>query len=109
MGAAFAWDTRIQEATEGKKDLRDFFKALWTRTERGHRAWERADLMAALNETAPGPWEAFLDTYVKGTTPLPYAEILQRAGLRLAEDKVEEDPAASASAKRVWARLSGKR
>ena len=105
---AFAWDVRIREETAGARDLRDFMGSLWRRTGRGKRAWEKADLVAALQETAPGPWEAFLEAHVKGTTPVPYAEVLGRAGLRLLEApvRVEEDPAASASAKKLLAQLA---
>jgi len=104
---AFSWDVMIRDATGGKRNLGDFLRELWRRTDRGRRSYEWSDLQAALEATAPLGWQSFHDTYIRGDKPLPLAEIFAKAGLRLgqAEDgtpRVEPDPAASASAASLW-------
>ena len=104
---AFSWDVMIRDATGGKRNLGDFLRELWRRTDRGRRPYEWSDLQAALEATAPLDWQSFHGTYIRGDKPLPLAEIFARAGLRLgqAEDgtpRVEPDPAASASAAALW-------
>ena len=107
---AFSWDVMIRDATGGKRNLGDFLRELWRRTDRGRRPYEWSDLQAALEVTAPLDWQSFHDTYIRGDKPLPLAEIFAKAGLRLgqAEDgspRVELDPAASAAAASLWKSL----
>jgi predicted metalloprotease with PDZ domain len=107
---AFSWDVMIRDSTGGKRNLGDFLRALWSQTERGRRPYEWRDLQAALEATAPLDWNAFYNAHIRGNQPLPLAEILPRAGLRLgrAEDgspRVEIDSAAPAPAKALWQAL----
>lgn len=97
---AFSWDVLIRDSTHGQRDLGDFFRALWRRTDGGRRPYDWSDIQAALNATAPRDWDAFYRAHIRGTDPLPLQEILPLAGLRLtsAEDgapRVEIDPSAA--------------
>lgn len=107
---AFSWDVLIRDSTGGKRGLGDFLRALWSQTGRGQRPYEWRDLQAALEATAPLDWNAFYNAHVRGSQPVPLAEILPRTGLRLrqAEDgsaRVEVDPAAPAASKALWQAL----
>ncbi|HWN42908.1 MAG TPA: hypothetical protein VNW71_11840 [Thermoanaerobaculia bacterium] len=104
---AFSWDVMIRDATGGKRNLGDFLRELWRRTDRGQRPYEWSDIQAALEATAPLDWQSFHTAHIRGDKPLPLAEIFARAGLRVgqAEDgtaRVELDPAASTSAASLW-------
>lgn len=104
---AFSWDVLIRDATGGKRNLGDFLRELWRRTESGKRPYEWRDLQAALESTAPRDWQAFYNAHIRGSEPLPLNEVFSRAGLRLeqAEDgapRVEIDPAAPAAARKLW-------
>jgi len=103
---AFAWDGLIRDATNGQRDLSMFLRNIWKRTSSGAKPYERADLRAALADTADFGWEAFFAAHIDGTEPLPLREIFGRAGLRLTgsgdAERLEHDPAASSSAKALW-------
>jgi predicted metalloprotease with PDZ domain len=108
---AFSWDVLIRQATDGKRSLGDFLRELWRRTEGGQRPYEWRDLQAALEATAQRDWSAFFAAHIRGSRPLPLAEVLPLAGLRFvqAQDgaaRVETDPAAPASAKSLWQALT---
>jgi predicted metalloprotease with PDZ domain len=107
---AFSWDVQIRASTDGKRNLGDFLRALWSQTGGGRRPYGWHDLQAALAATAPLDWNAFYNAHIRGSQPVPLAEVLPRAGLRLgqAEDgspRVEIDPAAPAAAKALWQAL----
>lgn len=104
---AFSWDVMIREATGGKRNLGDFLRELWRRTDRGQRPYEWSDIQAALEATAPLDWKTFHGAHIRGDKPLPLVDIFTRAGLHLgqAEDgspRVEMDTAASTSAASLW-------
>jgi predicted metalloprotease with PDZ domain len=107
---AFTWDVMIRDATDGERGLGDFLRALSRRLGGGERAWDREDLIAALGDTAEHDWRSYLDRHVRGAAPLPLAEAFALAGLRLREEaggvSLEQDPAASARARRTWRRLA---
>jgi len=101
--------TWIRHATGGKRDLGDFFTALWHRTERGGRpyAWRT---FGGPGGNGPRDWDAFFRAHIQGGEPLPLDEILPLAGLRL--EPTEEgtpsiliDPSASAASKTLWQAL----
>lgn len=109
---AFSWDVLIRDATRGQRDLGDFLRALWRRTDGGRRPWEWSDLQTALEATAPRDWNAFHRVHIQGSVPLPLPDILPLAGLRLTQDgdgspRVESDPAAPAPARALWQALAG--
>jgi predicted metalloprotease with PDZ domain len=108
---AFSWDVLIRDASHGKRDLGDFLRALWRRTEGGQRTYEWHDIQVALNAASAQDWDAFHRAYIQGTEPLPLNEILLLAGLRLAEAEdgsplVEPDPAAQDPARSLWRALA---
>jgi len=107
---AFDWDTRIRAATDGRKSLAAFWKALDRRCNEGADPYDRDDIIAALNAASPADWASYLDTYVRGKTPLPLQEMFARAGLTLSESAdgttVAEDPAASKQARKLWDALA---
>lgn len=107
---AFCWDVRIRRESGARRDLGDFFRALWRVTDEGRRRYAWPDIETALNLTAPGDWRGFYETYVRGTAPPPIAEAFAAAGLRLVEApgagvRVERDPAASPGASDTFRRL----
>lgn len=104
---AFSWDVLIRQASGGKRNIGDFFKALWRQTDSGRREYRWPDIRAALVATTPHDWEQFYAAYIRGNTPLPLSDILPLAGLRLEQASggipaVVLDPAAPASAKALW-------
>jgi predicted metalloprotease with PDZ domain len=104
---AFSWDVMIRDATGGKRNLADFLRELWRRTDQGRRPYEWSDLQAALASAAPLDWQSFHAAHIRGDKPLPLAEIFVRAGLLLGQaadgsPRVEPDPAASAAAAALW-------
>ena len=76
---AFSWDVMIREATGGKRNLGDFLRELWRRTDQGRRPWEWSDIQAALEATAPLDWQAFHAAHIRGDKPLPLAEIFAKS------------------------------
>jgi len=107
---AFSWDVQVRNATAGGRSLGDVLRALWDRTDGGRRPYEWRDIEAALDVTAPLDWDRFFQAHIRGSRPLPLGDILPLAGLRLAGDdddgpRIEVDPAASASARKLWAAL----
>jgi predicted metalloprotease with PDZ domain len=76
---AFCWDTKIREESGGQRDIGDFMRALWRRTDAGARPYTWSDIAAALAETAPGDWDDFERRFIHGTEPLPLAEAFSRA------------------------------
>lgn len=101
---AFIWDTRIREATAGKRGFGDLMRALLQQTDGGARRYAWPDIQAALESVAPGDWKAFEQRYIHGTEPLPVREALATVGLRMTESadgavQVEADPGATPNAK----------
>jgi len=107
--AAFTIDTLIREASDGQRDVWDLFRALDARTGHGARAYAWPDLLAALQDVAPGDWEGFHARYIHGTGKLPVQDALARAGLRLSQTdapRVDADPRAGNDARRRWPELA---
>jgi predicted metalloprotease with PDZ domain len=106
---AFIWDVRIRAATAGRANLSDFMRALLRGCDQGRRAYRWPDIRAALEATAPGDWESFHSRFIAGSEPLPIAEALSQAGLKLVEGadsvRVQRDPAAGAEAVRCRRQL----
>ena len=107
---ALEWDVRLRSATNGRRDLGDFFRALLRRTDGGAKEYAWADLRAALEETAPGDWDAFRQAYLRAMAPSPVEPALAALGQRLIEPptgpvRIEPDPAASKKARQRWNEL----
>jgi len=104
---AFCWDLQIRQASAGKRNLGDFLRTLWRQTHNGQRAYEWRDIRVALDSTAQLDWEGFYRDYIKGTKPIPLAQVLPHAGLRLvqtgtAAPVIQPDPSAPITAKFLW-------
>ena len=96
---AFIWDTRIREATAGRRGVGDVLHELLERTDGGARPYAWADIQAALEKVAPDDWASFERRYIHGTEPLPVDEALMRIGLRIsrgADSTVHIEPDAAA-------------
>jgi len=84
-------DLAIRSRTDGKKSLDDVLRLLYRKFYesppasyylRG-RGYEERDILAAVNQVAGSDFTPFFKRYVTGTAPLPYDEILSKAGLAL--------------------------
>jgi len=106
---AFCWDAQIRHETGGKRDLGDFFQALWKQTDGGTRPYAWSDIETALNQTAPWDWGAFHDAHIKGSEPLPLSDAFALVGLRFSEGRIDKDPAATSDAKKHWKQMTGGR
>jgi predicted metalloprotease with PDZ domain len=107
---AFEWDVRIRDATHGRRDLGDFFRALMRRTNDGARTYAWADLRAALEETAPGDWEDFYRSFIHAQRASPMEPALALVGQKFVADpggggRIIADPSSTVAAKRLWAQL----
>lgn len=107
---AFIWDTRIREATGGKRGFGDVMRALLRNTDGGARPYAWADIQMALESVAPGDWKAFEERYIHGTEPLQLDGAFARVGLRMTEAadgvvRVEADPGATHQARALWQAL----
>lgn len=101
---AFIWDTKIREATGGKRGFGDVMRALLRITDGGARPYAWADIQMALESVAPGDWKTFEERYIHGTEPLPVGDAFARVGLRMSEGsdgvvRVEADTGASRAEK----------
>ena len=111
---AFSWDVMIRQASGDRRNIGDLFRNLWRQTDGGTRKYAWADIKAALQATADADWEGFYQAHIKGHEALPLDKTLAIAGLRLSRDtagkeRVELDPAATASQRSLWLALtSGK-
>ncbi len=105
---ALCWDMQLRAASDGKRGLADMFDALWRDTGAGARTYAWPDIEAALRQAGDGDWNGFFERHVRGREPLPLAQCLAPAGLRLAPAmpgqaaRVERDPLADAQARAVW-------
>jgi predicted metalloprotease with PDZ domain len=109
---AFTWDTMIRESTRSARGVGDVMRALLKNSEGGKRPYVWADIQAALESVAPGPWGEFHRRYIQGSEQLPLADAFGRVGLRLAGGDgatvVEPDPAANETARARRRALMGK-
>lgn len=109
---ALCVDIKIRQATNGKRNIGDFFRNLWQQTEYGKRKYEWNDIKAALEKTADVDWEEFFLAYIRGTEKLPLDKVFPLAGIRLIPDsddfpRIESDSGknTSTSAKSLWNKL----
>ena len=84
-------DLEIREATQGDKSLDDVMRLMYgkfyespaaTYFLRG-RGYTEKDILDALNQVSGVDFGPFFQQYVAGTAPLPYKEVLAKAGLVL--------------------------
>lgn len=107
---AFAFDVMVRNATANQRSLRDFWRELLRETDGGKRAYAWKDLRAALERTAPGDWEGYYQSHVRGADPVPFDLVLPLVGLRLQRDasnveRIDLDPMAAPAARSRWQQL----
>ena len=84
-------DLEIRSRTRGQKSLDDvlrlmyheFYDAPAASYYGPGRGYEEKDILDAVNRVAASDFGAFFERYVRGTEPLPYAQTLALAGLKL--------------------------
>ncbi|PYU93715.1 MAG: hypothetical protein DMG25_08680 [Acidobacteria bacterium] len=84
-------DLEIRSRTRGQKSLDDvlrlmyheFYDAPATSYYGPGRGYEEKDILEAVNAVAASDFGPFFERYVRGTEPLPYAQALALAGLKL--------------------------
>ena len=84
-------DLEIRSATHGQKSLDDvmrlmyrkFYKSPATSYYLHGRGYREKDILDALNQVSGSDCRPFFQRYVAGTAPLPYNEVLGKAGLAL--------------------------
>jgi predicted metalloprotease with PDZ domain len=76
-------DISIRDATNNAHSLDDVMRALYTRDYKAGKGFTTADLLSLLKEVGMPDAEGFYRRYINGREPLPYAEVLRKAGLEL--------------------------
>jgi predicted metalloprotease with PDZ domain len=102
-------DILIRDATDNKKSLDDVLRDLnETYAHKGLFYPDSRAIQESAEKVAGRKFAEFFENYVSGTTELPYADILRRAGLLVTASggdrvryEIEEDPGATAKAKRI--------
>ena len=87
----FMLDVLIRDASDNRRSLDDVFRELYAAAYKKGRGFTGKDWWSAVSRAAGGrSFTEFNDKYIDGREPLPWADILPRAGLRLASDTVRE-------------------
>ena len=84
-------DLEIRSATHGAKSLDDVMRLMYRKFYESPaasyylhgRGYTENDILKAVNQVSGEDFSAFFQKYVAGTAPLPYNEILAKAGLAL--------------------------
>ncbi len=84
-------DLELRERTDGRKSLDDVLRSMYQEFYEAPpstyylpgKGYTEQDILDALNRVSGGGFTSFFKNYVEGTDPLPYAQILDAAGLRL--------------------------
>ncbi|HEX5483938.1 MAG TPA: PDZ domain-containing protein [Terriglobia bacterium] len=84
-------DLEIRERTEGRKSLDNVLRSMYNKFYRAPaatyylpgRGYTEHDILEALNGVSGTDFTDFFKLYIAGTRPLPYAQVLAGAGLRL--------------------------
>jgi predicted metalloprotease with PDZ domain len=78
-------DVAIRDATDNRHSLDEVTRALYTRFYREGKGFRTADLLALLRQAGMPDVEHFYQRYINGREPLPYAQILPKAGFAVAQ------------------------
>lgn len=78
--ASFCLDTTIQKDTQGKKDLDDVFRLMFTRFGLTGKQWAPEDLVQIASEVAGTDLSGFFHKYISSPNPVPDRECLANAG-----------------------------
>ncbi|MDT0677496.1 peptidase M61 [Autumnicola musiva] len=85
-----ALDIRLRELSDGQMGILDLMKKLTERYGK-NKPFEDEELIPAIVELTYPEIQEFFDTYVSGTTPIPYDSFFEKVGLELREDQVPVD------------------
>jgi predicted metalloprotease with PDZ domain len=89
--AGFMLDVLIRDGSDNRRSLDDVFRELYSAAYKKGRGFTAADWWPAVSRAAGGrSFTEFHDKYVDGREPFPWADILPRAGLRMATDTIRE-------------------
>jgi predicted metalloprotease with PDZ domain len=84
-------DLEIRSATRGEKSLDDVMRLMYQKFYEGPatsyylrgRGYTEKDILDAVDQVSGADFRQFFQQYVAGTAPLPYTQILAKAGLAL--------------------------
>jgi predicted metalloprotease with PDZ domain len=82
-------DLSIRRDTHGKSTLDDLMRYLYANYYKKNRGFTTADLISAIEKLSGKDYHRFFESYVSGTEPLPYDQVLAGAGLKLDEKKTK--------------------
>ena len=89
--AGFMLDMLIRDASDNRRSLDDVFRELYGAAYKKGRGFTATDWWSAVSRAAGGrPFTEFYEKYIDGREPFPWADILPRAGLRMANDTLRE-------------------
>lgn len=74
-------DISIRDATNNKHSLDEVTRNLYTRFYKQGKGFRTADLLALLTEAGMPDVNSFYQRYINGRDPLPYEQILPKAGI----------------------------
>ena len=80
-------DVSIRDATDNKHSLDDVTRNLYTRFYKQGKGFRTADLLALLTEAGMPDVNGFYQHYINGRDPLPYEQILPKAGIAVQRTK----------------------
>jgi predicted metalloprotease with PDZ domain len=80
-------DIRLRELSDGQFGILDLMKALTDKYGKDH-PFNDEDLISDIVEITYPEIGEFFDTYVAGTTPIPYEEFFQKVGLEMQEGQI---------------------
>ena len=80
-------DVSIRDATDDKHSLDDVTRNLYTRFYKQGKGFRTADLLALLTEAGMPDVNGFYQHYINGRDPLPYEQILPKAGIAVQRTK----------------------
>ncbi|MGH2610623.1 MAG: PDZ domain-containing protein, partial [Tepidiformaceae bacterium] len=79
-------DVSIRDATDNAKSLDDVTRALFQRFYRQGKGFRTSDLLALLREHGMPDADGFYRRYIDGRDPLPYEQVLPKAGIAVARE-----------------------
>lgn len=85
-----ALDIRLRELSNGEMGILDLMKKL-TEKYGKDRPFKDEELIATIVGFTYPEIQEFFDTYVSGTTPIPYNEFFQKVGLEMREGEIPVD------------------
>jgi predicted metalloprotease with PDZ domain len=89
--AGFMLDVLIRDGSDNRRSLDDVMRELYGAAYKKGRGFTGQDWWPAVSRAAGGrSFTEFYQKYIDGREPFPWADILPRAGLRMAADTVRE-------------------